>query len=185
MQVAVSSRRSVVIDSSEGFSIIVPAKRNPFILLFLGAWLVGWCFGEIFAARQILAGTAQWSTLFLIAWLIMWTGGGALAIYTWLWTAFGKEKITLRPGALVIKRDVIGFGRPHEYELAHVKKLRVAQQVSDPLGRANSMRVWGLGPGALAFDYGAKTVRFAGGVDEAEASMIISDLRLRHAFGEG
>jgi len=36
----------------------------------------------------------------------------------------------------------------------------------------------------VAFDYGAKTFHFAVGVDEAEAAMILSDLRLRHTFGE-
>src|SRR5437762_2908381 len=144
MQIAVPGRRSVVSNTPEGLSIIVPAKRNLHILLFLSAWLVGWCFGEFFAARQILTEMGQGSTLFLIAWLTMWTAGGAWAIYAWLWTAFGREIISLRTGALVIKRDVLGLGRLHEYELAHVKRLRVAQHASDPFGRAHSMRFWGL-----------------------------------------
>src|SRR5438552_4179152 len=111
MQVALPGRRSVTNSTPEGLAIVVPAKRNRLILVFIGAWLIGWCCGEAFAARGLLTGTAGGSTLFLAAWLIMWTVGGAFAIYTWLWTAFGREVVTLCPGALVLKRDVLGLGR--------------------------------------------------------------------------
>ena len=43
------------------------------------------------------------------------------------------------------------------------------------------MSLWGTG-GLLAFDYGAKTVRFAASIEEAEASQIVSDLKALHTF---
>jgi hypothetical protein len=38
------------------------------------------------------------------------------------------------------------------------------------------------GGGTIAFDYGAKTFRFGGGLDEAEASHLIELLKSRYPF---
>jgi len=178
--------RSVTTDGPEGLQIVIPAGRNIPILLFLSAWLVGWAVGEITVARQLLAGTRGPADLFLIAWLTMWTLGGGWAIYTWLWSAVGKEIIHLRSDALTVKRDVLGFGRTHEYDLAHVSNLRVASAVPvDPFNWGSSRRVWGMGQGIVAFDYGAKTFRFGGSVDEAEGAQLVNTLRQRHPFKDG
>jgi hypothetical protein len=46
------------------------------------------------------------------------------------------------------------------------------------------MQCWGPGGGRFAFDYGAQTVRLAGGIDEAEAREIVGELKSRHPFAE-
>jgi len=162
--------------------VVIPATRSILLLVFLSAWLVGWAFGEVMVTRQLFSGRAREGGLFLAAWLTMWTVGGAAAIYAWLWMAVGKEIVSLRPGVLSIRRDVFGLGRSHEYDLAHVRGLRLSPQVSDPFGRTSGTRFWGIGGGLIAFDYGAKTFRFGAGVDEAEASQIIGELKARHSF---
>jgi hypothetical protein len=158
---------------------MVPARRNPLILLFLAGWLVGWCFGEANALRELQGGSAREGSLFLTVWLILWTLGGVFAVYAWLWTAFGKEIVSIQQGALAIKREVLGFGRSREYDLIHIKRLRVAQPTSWSRNGATGSSL-----GRIAFDYGAKTIRFAGGVDETEALTIISELRSRQRFDE-
>jgi hypothetical protein len=44
------------------------------------------------------------------------------------------------------------------------------------------MSLWGTGGSFVAFDYGAKTVRFAASIEEAEASQIVSDLEALHTI---
>jgi hypothetical protein len=183
MRVSPPGRRSTTREMPGGLEVVVPSKRNPFLLVFLAAWLVGWAFGEVFAAREVLTGRAKEGTLFLVAWLVMWTIGGGFAIYTWVWALVGKEIIRLTPGMLAVRRDVLGFGRTKEYDLSYVKRLRVAQQVSDPLGWGSSMRFWGIGGGTIAFDYGSKTFHFAASIDEAEGHQIVGELKSRHSFG--
>ena len=182
MLVALPGRRSTVRDTSEGLELIIPARRSTFALLFLTAWLCGWAFGEVTAAYQIVWGKEGGAGLFLVAWLAMWTVGGGWAIYTWLWMASGKEIVTLRSGSLAIRRDTCGLGKTHEYELAHVKALRVSAHAMDPMAWSRGSQFWGQGGGVVAFDYGAKTFRFAGGVDEAEATQIVAELKARHPF---
>ena len=187
MRVAVPGRRSTTRDTASGFEVIIPTKGNVFLLLFLTAWLVGWAFGAVSASRELLFGRAHEASIFLAAWLAMWTFFGGFAIYTWLWMAAGKEIVALRSGVLSIRRDVLGFGRTHEYDLAHVRHLRLSPpQALDPSGWSRGMmRFSGMGDGLIAFDYGAKTFRFGAAVDEAEASQIVAELKARHAFIEG
>lgn len=88
----------------------------------------------------------------------------------------GREVIALRPGVLQIRREVLGVGRSREYDRSHIKHLRVAPPAQ--LTRRGSTRFGSSGSGMVAFDYGARTFHFAGGVDEAEAGQIVADLKL-------
>jgi hypothetical protein len=182
MKVALPGRRSTVRDTSDGLELALPARRNIFALLFMTAWLCGWAFGEVAVSRQVVSGQEGGPALFLVAWLAMWTVGGGWAIYTWLWMASGKEIVILRSGSLLIRRETLGLGKTHEYELAHVKALRVSASSTDPMGWSRGSQFWGQGGGMVAFDYGAKTFRFAGAVDEAEAAQIVAELKARHPF---
>ena len=153
-------------------------------MLFLSAWLVGWCFGEVFATRELLFGSDEAPALFLGAWLVGWTIGGGFALFTWLWMLRGREVVVLRPHSLTTKRDVWGLGRPKEYDLLHVKNLRVAPISWNPYDWGGATQFWGVGGGPIAFDYGSRTVRFGSGVDEAEAREIVNELRSHYAFPE-
>jgi hypothetical protein len=106
--------------------------------------------------------------------LVEWTVGGCVAIYIWLWNVAGHEIISLTPTSLTIRRDILGFGRSKEYDLPSVRNLRI-----DPWPENTNLtsRTQLLVGGTIAFDYGAKTFRFGGGVDEAEASHLIELLK--------
>lgn len=130
MKVEVPARRSTIMDSLDRFEIIIPAKRNIFVVAFLGFWTIGWACGEVFTIWQLFFGAVghNFSNVFLFAWLGAWTVGGAVAIYTWLWMVNGKERIILRRTTLSTKRDISGFGSIREYDLNHIKNLRVSAQ---------------------------------------------------------
>ena len=71
------------------------------------------------------------------------------------------------------------FGLPlrKEYDLQHVRNLRVVPFDASIWSGRDSFG--GMRGGPLAFDYGAKTVRFGTGIDEAEARMILDSIRTR------
>jgi hypothetical protein len=184
MRIAPPGRRSSTRETSEGFEISIPAKRNILLMLFLAAWLVGWCFGEVFAAHELFLGTDNAPVMFLGAWLIGWTLGGGFALYAWLWMLRGREVVVLRLDTLLTKRDLWGVGRSKEYDLGHIKSVRVAPLSWNPYDWSGAMQFWGIGGGPIAFDYGSQTVRLGSGVDEAEAREIVKELRSRHAFPE-
>jgi hypothetical protein len=175
--------------------ITIPSKKNWFIILFMGFWLMGWALGEVavlgiiltsvlgIAFGKTVAASASFAGIsgFLLIWLGAWTVGGGYAIYTWLWQIAGKEVIEISSASISIAKKVLSFSHPKEYEASYIQSLRVSppiQSTWSPFGSTG--RVWGTGEGIIAFDYGAKTYRFGSGLDEAEAKMISSEIMTRY-----
>jgi hypothetical protein len=167
--------RHRVIEQGQGIAIRIPTRRNIFILGFLTLWLCGWALGEVsapiafFSSAKKDPGTAS----FLLFWICGWTVGGAFAFCAWIWQFKGCEIIAVSSAGLSIRHEVIGFGRTKNYDLSEIRYLRVAAPTFNPFDFRSSLAFWGIGGGAIAFDYGFKTFRFAAGVDEAEARIIL------------
>ncbi len=169
--------RSRIVDEPTGVLVVIPSRAHWFVVLFLTAWLGGWAMGEISALRTLLypeEGTGL--QLFLLFWVVGWTLGGGFALLSLAWMLAGEERVRVRDGVLSIKADLLGFGRTRSYDLAQVGRLRVTGP-RDARSRRWDLPVPGAsGDGIIAFDYGAKTVRFGAGIDEAEARAIVEHL---------
>lgn len=101
-----ASMRSTILPESNGLKVVIPAKINWFLLLFLSFWLCGWAFGEFMVSFEFFKhNTPPGAKLFTIAWLGGWTVGGGFALYTWLWQLKGEEIVTVTPTA-IIKKDL-------------------------------------------------------------------------------
>jgi hypothetical protein len=170
--------RSIIEETPRGLKVTVPSPRNLFGLLFLPVWLVGWAFGEISALRALSSGRGEGPGSFLFVWLAFWSLGGAWALLTFLRMLLGKERLELDGEVIRVQHELFGIGRSKEYELRHVQALRVANAGQVPVG----WRGFAPGHGAIAFDYGAQTVRIGDGLDEAEAKQIISRFQQRYRF---
>ena len=114
----------------------------------------------------------------------MWTVGRGFVLLAWFWMLAGRERVILKSSSLVHRREIFGIGRSSEYDLAHITNLRVSPQSLNAWSRGANVRNWGLGGGIVAFDYGARTIRFGASIDEAEGSMIVNQLRQRYRFAE-
>jgi hypothetical protein len=156
--------------------IVIPARKNIFLLAFTGFWLCGWAAGELMVSAQLLKGTSAdlGATLILVAWLGAWTVCGGFAIYAWLWNLCGKEVVTASRHSLEISREIFRFRRPREFDGKSIGDLRVSPTPFNPWDFKSGMQFCGLpGSGPIAFDYGAKTYRFGAGLDEAEAKKLV------------
>src|SRR3990172_2835179 len=171
--VAPAKPKATIVQNTQGLEIIIPAKRNWFVTLFLGVWLCGWAFGEIVVPTQFFARDAEpGALLFTAVWLILWTIGGGFALYVFFWSLAGRERIVLTTSRLAIKRKLFGMGRVREYDLAHVRDLRVSPSPYNPFNFRSGLQFWGVGGGVMAFDHGAATVRFGAALEESEAKSI-------------
>jgi hypothetical protein len=167
--------RHRVIEEADGIAIRIPSRRNVFILAFLTLWLCGWAVGEVSAPVAFFSGAKKdpGTAAFMLFWLCGWTIGGAVAFSVWLWQFKGCEVIAISPAGLSIRHEVIGYGRTKSYDPSEIRDLRVAPPTYNPFDFRSSWAFWGVGGGSIAFDYGFKTFRFAAGVDEAEARVIL------------
>lgn len=159
--------------------IHIPSRKEWFIILFTGAWLVGWAFGEITVLKFLFPGRPfAGPILFITAWMVLWTLGGLYAIYILLWQLFGKELIAVSNQAIIVNRVIFGLKIPREYDASHIRGLRISTlpEPADLFGFYRATRVTGFSGGLIAFDYGAKTIRFGMGIDEAEARQILTEI---------
>lgn len=172
-KIEIGTGRSRIKELSQGIEIIIPAKKNYFLLLFLAFWLVGWVVGEVSVIRELLHTESKAPTLFMIAWLGGWTVGGGFAMLVWLWNLKGQEVVTIDGRELKHIRDFVLFSRSKEYEVAHIKDLRTNPHLPSMFSFGSGLEFWGIGGGTVAFDYGYSTHKFGSGLDEGEAKHII------------
>jgi hypothetical protein len=177
--------RATIQDNITNLQIIIPAKRNWFIILFIGAWLGAWIMGEFFALGMVtglFSGRGP-ANLFILIWLIGWTVGGFFAFRMFLWNLIGKEIITIGQGTLAVAKKGALLFKAKTYDLNEVKNIRAQEDnlaVAGPFGiRPGGFGAFNTG-GTIRFDYGLQTVKFAGGIDEAEAKFILEKLKDRH-----
>lgn len=180
MAVKPSKPRSKLIDDGINLKIVIPTKKNYFLIIFLIVWLGGWFLGERFAINEVFySETANKSINFVSLWLFFWTIGGILAIFTWLWNVFGYEIITITSTSIFRRYELFKFGRTKEFSASHITHLRLSPAPASSFFSNRGIQGWGFLPGQISFDYGAKTYRFAGSVDESEARQILEKIQRR------
>jgi hypothetical protein len=178
--------RATIQDNFTEVKIIIPAKKNWLLIIFISAWLGIWLMGETFALGEVLkslAGNPPPPGLFILLWLAGWTAAGFFVFRTLLWNLVGKEIITVGQGRLSIAKSGLLFFKPKVYDLNELRNIRVQEE--NPVGgtffggQRNNLDAFNLSS-TIRFDYGLKTVKFAGGIDEAEAKFIVDKLKERN-----
>lgn len=182
--------QAILNDTLNGLEIIIPAKRNWVLIIFLGAWLGGWTIGESFAIGTLIGFSDYdlgFANLFMLFWLCGWTVAGFFVVKTLVWYLAGKEIITFGQGQFSIAKQGLLLSKPKIYDLKHVKKLRARKEETIYYGFEgvrNNLGAMSPSNGTLQFDYGMKTVKFANDIDEAEAYFIIDKLKVKSLITE-
>jgi hypothetical protein len=178
----------------------IPSRKNWFVICILSVWFVLWLSIATFVGSSLVLSiflaftnspTAQspmigglLGALLCTVWVAGWTISGLLSAKLLFWQLGGVEYIQIDVHAIRIRRAIFGRGRSRQFLAEHVKDLRV----SPTLFSFDNTWLWWLPSfallwhslgGTLAFDYGAKTFRFAEGVDEAEAKQILHKILTR------
>lgn len=178
MHVSPEEPKYCLTHTAEGLQAIVPPKRSWFTIPFLALWLCAWAFGEFQVIGQLLNPSEKTPVGFLAVWLTGWTLGGLFALGTVLWQVAGRELITVSSSFLVHRVEALGFGRTRIYSAEKIKAFRATDYASGGLQNQQAMAppFFGPGFGPVAFDYGAKTIRLAPSIDEAEAKVLVREL---------
>jgi hypothetical protein len=158
--------------------IRIKARRNWLALGFLLVWLTAWTFGGVAAAGQALLGF----NLFLTVWLVFWAFGWILVATSIAWQLAGAETLRVVGGDLEIGHCVFGLARRRLFRGSEIRHLSAASGGNDIFSQMHSVYPPFLSrvkAGSVKFDYGARTIRAASGLDEAEARLIVDHLRRR------
>jgi len=172
--------RATIIEDFDHTEIIIPAKKNWFVILFFSIWICGWAFGEFSGFNDGFGPNGNAGSLFMIVWLSGWTVGGFFALRTLWWMLLGKEIITVGQGAIIIDKKGALFYKSKTYDLREAKEFRAQEDPQSSYGTfgGRQTNVFNLDKsGTIRFDYGMQTVKFGEGLDEAEANYILQKLR--------
>lgn len=166
------------VESHNSLDIIIPAKKNWFVVAFLAFWMCGWLFGEISVITIIITGMIDGNILmmfFLLFWLVGWTAGGIFALRMLIWVTSGKEVITFTPGTITTSKKNLLFNKPKTYDLNSVKNIRVHEH-QDSWGSYFQKKPL-IPPGVIHFSYGMKTIKMGSGIDLPEAEQILKTVK--------
>jgi hypothetical protein len=166
------------VDSAEGVETIrIPARRNWLVLPFIALWLLMWTIGGGGAATALLNRFDP----FLLLWFVIWAAAWLVAAAIVLWQVWGAEYLRAVGGDLEVGYAFPGFRKSRLYRGSHIRSL-TASDTGNMFARMNSALPpflnWARS-GSIKFDYGARTIRAAEPLDEAEGRMIVEHLR-RH-----
>lgn len=165
--VAPAGVRHRVVRQDDMETVVIPARRNGFAVLFLSVWLALWTYGGVMAVAELRRSFE----LFLAVWLIGWSLGWIMVAASIAWQLLGRETIGVAQGGLLVRLAIGPFRRCRRYRGGEVRHLRVRPQTM--MGWTNpGLAPFFKGSGALLFDHGARTIGLASGVDEAEAALL-------------
>ncbi|MDP9078049.1 MAG: hypothetical protein M3O71_11530 [Bacteroidota bacterium] len=172
--------RAIITENFDGIDIVIPAKRNTFLMLFLGLWLCGWVAGESFGLSSITGIVKGVPDIFGIVWICGWTVGGFFAIRMFWWNLAGKEIIRIGQGVLSLDKKGLFFFSAKTYDLNEAKNFRAEEEYAPtgPFGNNRNANIFNAkNTGTIKFDYGMETVKFGDSIYEAEANFILQKLR--------
>jgi len=103
-------------------------------------------------------------------WMMGWAFGEYFAGYTVLYALAGKQVIVASADGLTCRTEIFGLGSGKSYVAREIRNLRF--QPAQATGRSRVAS-------RIAFDYGSRTIGFGAGLQEAEATEMISRIRQR------
>lgn len=184
-KVPLSTVRYTITDTDSGLQIVMPPVRRWFLMLYLfpmSLFLIS--LGVGFPTIVIFASQANGPSnipiiviCILAVPFVFCVGMGSSLFNQGLNQLFGQEKIKVASDKFLIYRPFFGFWSSiEEYEAQEVRNIRVTPFQLNPFNFSPSQMRYTLQQPTVAFDYGAKTFRFGGGLEEAEAKFIVAEI---------
>jgi hypothetical protein len=148
------------------------ARQRPWWRYLMPAWIL--LILVLGGAGMLSDGTQQDGAG--VAFFVVWFGVLLAALAAALWTLLAREELVLDDEALT---RAVGLGpitRRRSYLRSHIEDLRVSTTSFSLFDPRAGLRMWGLGGGgAIAFDYGDRTIH-VGDVEEAQAKRVVAAL---------
>ena len=158
--------RSIVSEEGAAVRVSIPMQKNWFVGAFIACWLGGWTFGGLQVFKHLLNDFE----LFSAFWMGGWALGEAFAALWLLRLLGGHDIVVATTDRLEVRKEVFRLGIARQYLGAEIRDVRVQPESGSGKGHRESR---------IAFDYGAKTIGFGDGLDEAEANQLISLIKTR------
>jgi hypothetical protein len=157
--------------TSDGLRIDL-ARRRPWLMYVMPGWTL-----TIVAlgAVGLIVSDPPPGEAAPVAFLVLWFGIGVSIVAISLWALLHREWLVVDPRCLTQVRRLGPIRRERRYARERIEYLRVSPDSMSIFDPRSGLRMWGVGAGSVAFDYGDRTYRIAD-VDEAEAKRVVAVL---------
>ena len=157
--------------NENGLSIVVlsTADKTKKLLLFL--WFFLWSLCGVIVITQYFRITDPNTRVAIIVWIGFWAYFEFRIFKAYMWRSGGLEKIKIRDGKLLYKRDTAGRGKIQSFEKDFVKDLRVLENGSSFMDQLNSS-YWVIAGERIAFDYYGKEVKLGLQLDDSDSAAL-------------
>jgi hypothetical protein len=163
--------------------LTIPSRSSRLTILLLPICLATWTFGAAALIISLFSQTIlSFGAAVLCLWILGWFALGAGLLHRFLRFYAGRETIIFTPTEISIQRNILGIPFAKRYSSSKASDFRVSDQsgYSDWFGG-------GFSPVAhlncISFAYAGRTVRFAVGINENEASQFIAELGKNNLAG--
>ena len=173
MIVKLSSPKHKVVELEDSLIFSIPSLKSLPFLLVLGIWSLMGLVIEIMIISSMFSGEINLTGIIFALFLNII---GLFILYHFLWQLVGNEEIQITNKSIKISQVVLGYRRSKEYLLQHIKDFGLAHITTKDIVLHPGPFISTSSIGTIAFDYGPKTFRFAGSIDEAEAKLVIAKI---------
>ncbi|MBK8421315.1 hypothetical protein [Candidatus Villigracilis saccharophilus] len=185
MPIKPTQPRHKVQQLNDGIQIVLPSKKNFFRIIWFVLGLAMWVFmtgSVVFITSLLIIGlgsnNGKWIFIGFLAFILLFLVSlGAYIIYSLLWQFIGKEIIIVKNDTLRISRQIFNRNKFLEYSTPSISGLRSSTPQPVLFASIKIFKNISGQNGMIAFDYGAKTVRFGFEIEESEAKKIVSVLQ--------
>ncbi|HEY3997675.1 MAG TPA: hypothetical protein VGO93_02340 [Candidatus Xenobia bacterium] len=156
--------KAVVQQDAYEVKVTMPSWKHWWPKVFLPIWLMGWVVAAV--ATSLQAAKEPGAALMAV----LTAGVSVCGLVYWLFMCFGHEVLLVTHHQLWHRYELFGWFYTRVYAAQDIRRLRSVEHTIP----------WGQWPqGAMAFDWGSKTVRMAAGIDTAEAHTLLELLGTR------
>jgi hypothetical protein len=162
-------------ETGDGLGIYNPARRKPYLLLFLTVWLFMWSMGFRFGVQLLFDGGVP-GIIASVIWLPIWGMIGIGVSIVLGWYAFGWERLFITEGVFVHARGIGPARRMKAYAASEVSKVHVDSRTGTS---AEGMPV-----SAIKYDVRSMTRRFGIEMSRQEAEAAVAAMKRHLGNGE-
>ena len=163
----------------KGMSIVILSTADKVKKILLFCWFFLWTLSGVIVLSQYFLIHDQQTRAALIVWLGFWAYFEYKTFKAVMWRSFGVEKIKLRDGKFLYKKDVSGKGKINAYNFDFIKDLRIIEQKNNSFFENLNNSYWVIAGEKIAFDYEGKEVKFALQLDEADTKALFKVIKAK------
>ncbi len=166
--------KRISIKSSENeISIVIISLKEKTKNILLTIYLFLWSISGIIVFSQYLTVSDPNTKLAMLLWMAFWAYFEYKIFKAYMWRKFGVEKIKLRNGSFLYKRDRAGKGKIITFEFDFIKELRYVEPKENSFFENINNSYWVIAGERLAFDYYGREIKFGIQLDEADAKALL------------